>query len=383
MNVTSLNPRLINWLSRKCNHHIVVIQEHKLMGHKLAKAKKNLGFKYQVIITSARIKVAGLSAGVAILVRRGVAISPEWTGLTTAESPFWTSTIVRIKNCSIALVCMYLPPDEAETNLSTMHEVSTFIQSIQCPFLICADFNKTPDQLIAMEWPPTSRGIIRTPCNSEITCMQGKGSMIDYAVMSHVLEHMMDPTYARDDIPIKTHMAIEYSIKCDPMKVMIDCLVSPKNIPDSGEKKLPAWEWSRCQEACIQVHPPNRERRPQGCQAQYATMIDINEEAEKASDMYRKWSRTNEIHILSQERPVNDHKKYLGRGEPPIIKKDKVLPSKPPEHCVVNITWQTLLLIRGKIEHLRCLIKDSTAHHTGQKAKEVCNQICQIKLPKQ
>ena len=60
------------------------------------------------------------------------------------------------------------------------------------PVLICADFNKTPDEMAQITWGPGQYGAIMLPNNTNITCMSGdKGSLIDYGYAMGNMQHLI------------------------------------------------------------------------------------------------------------------------------------------------------------------------------------------------
>ena len=70
------------------------------------------------------------------------------------------SAIVRLKDCSLMLTSIYLPPNNEHTKLASMYHVANIHGLIKCPWAIFGDFNMTPCELVAMDWTIVSRGTI-------------------------------------------------------------------------------------------------------------------------------------------------------------------------------------------------------------------------------
>jgi hypothetical protein len=72
--------------------------------------------------------------------------------------------------------------------------------------------------------------MVLTPEGITVTCTQGpKGSMIDYSIIDGPMHHIIKakPLY---EIPVKTHIGIEYSIDINPKQIKTLQLIKPKEI---------------------------------------------------------------------------------------------------------------------------------------------------------
>eukprot|EP00959_Pyramimonas_sp_CCMP1952_P017737 376442-Pyramimonas_sp.AAC.1 len=66
------------------------------------------------------------------------------------------------------------------------------------------DFNIPANDLDLSGFPQLARGRVCTPSDVEVTCAQGRGSMIDYVVASKDLAYLLD-VKSFDPSPFKTH----------------------------------------------------------------------------------------------------------------------------------------------------------------------------------
>ena len=115
-NITSLSKRVLKYLVATCDHDVVCIQEHKLSGNKLKLAVKKLSKYFQVVSTRAPIKVKGLQGGTMVLVRRGIATVYSGGLPGPKEDDFWSVQILRCSGYNLAIISIYLHPDDRVRN---------------------------------------------------------------------------------------------------------------------------------------------------------------------------------------------------------------------------------------------------------------------------
>ena len=104
------------------------------------------------------------------------------------EARYWSGRSVRIAGRDILLVVLYLPPGEqyAQVRRDTMQDLALLIKSSRGCWAIVGDWNQSPEALAATGFATFLQGTILT-AGSRATCRQGKGSVIDYAVVNHGL----------------------------------------------------------------------------------------------------------------------------------------------------------------------------------------------------
>ena len=73
------------------------------------------------------------------------------------------------------------------TNMKRLGQISEFLKLITVPFIVMADWNMEPSELMSVSWPTFVRGQIVTPKDATFTCSRGKGRLLDYAVVSNPL----------------------------------------------------------------------------------------------------------------------------------------------------------------------------------------------------
>ena len=99
-------------------------------------------------------------------------------------------------------------------NTERVRSLSSFVLTLADPWVILADFNMTPEEMLATGWPERVGGCIVTPRNVSATCDQGRGRMLDYAVVytraAHRLQVQVNATL---EVPWATHCALEITLR--------------------------------------------------------------------------------------------------------------------------------------------------------------------------
>ena len=71
---------------------------------------------------------------------------------------------------------------------------------------------------------------IMTPTNTDVTCLQGKGTLIDYAVVSRKMKPYVQEVKADFAVPWAPHVALRVKVIANANKVTVKTLVKPKII---------------------------------------------------------------------------------------------------------------------------------------------------------
>ena len=114
-----------------------------------------------------------------------------------------------------------------------LDEVALVTRNGCIPFVLGADFNRSPQQVEAAAETRLLRAVVMTPTNAEATCHQGKGSMIDFFLVSDVLAQMVDSVLvARDvDPPWGPHDGLILTLDKKAIDIMVRELVVPERLP--------------------------------------------------------------------------------------------------------------------------------------------------------
>ena len=149
---------------------------------------------------------------------------------------------MRMRDVTFGIISAYLPPGDIATNTVTLADLSKVFNGMQCPVLVAADFNHTPEELRQAFIPPGSpqhethpctivRGNFLLPDNGSITCYAGqRGSLIDYAITTPMGTRLVKRTRVEYGLPIKTHHGVAHTIVGHPRQLRILKQVRPPKI---------------------------------------------------------------------------------------------------------------------------------------------------------
>ena len=113
-----------------------------------------------------------------------------------------------MKGISLALLSVYLHPDDEYTNHRTQYDISTFLDAYKGPFLVGGDMNEDPHHMEETDWSLVHKGRIMLPENSQITCSAVlKDSLIDYGFGSCELCHIAK-AYPEYEVLCKVHIGV-------------------------------------------------------------------------------------------------------------------------------------------------------------------------------
>ena len=286
MNITSSGIQKLRWLIWQTTYHVIAIQEHKLRKDKYFKTCAKLSKYYHVVGTQARIKITGPSGGVMLLARKGLAIlRPKGLYPGPGRHDLWCHMVLWVEKQSYAFLTAYLFPDDMGANYETLHHVEKWIGSIQCPYLFMAAWNRSHMDNVNALFGPALTGDYIVPRNTDVTCTQGRGSLIDYGYVSKHMIHYIENVEADYEVPIKTHKAIAYTISAKPQQVMVQALVQPRKLVMIDDPDYPGWDQEKCAQFADRHIQSNKQRAPLPNTNEYCQKLNI---LEPAKDMAEK-----------------------------------------------------------------------------------------------
>ena len=126
-----------------------------------------------------------------------------------------------------------------------LDEVAIVTRNGSIPFVLGADFNKSPQQVEAAAETRLLRAVVMTPTNAEVTCHQGKGSMIDFFLVSDVLAQMVDSVLVARDVepPWGPHDGLVLTLDKKAIDIKVRELVVPDRLPERPEKPSEEAKW--------------------------------------------------------------------------------------------------------------------------------------------
>ena len=177
--------------------------------------------------------------------------------------------------------------------------------------------------------------------NSDTTCTSGKGSCIDYAlVTSGFTEAIVDMKTVKV-VPWGPHYGLRIRFKTDMKSLTIPEIVRPMPIEEAvkeleklglteeNEEGTPRITWEEATKITRKIVDKARKRQTQPEVQEYAEAKGIERSMKKATWQYAEWSAAAEIRLLSAKgvkvkwMTNKQMEKYCGRGLPWEVSKDQ------------------------------------------------------------
>ncbi|CAK0901823.1 unnamed protein product, partial [Prorocentrum cordatum] len=127
----------------------------------------------------------------------------------------FTPMVWHRRSGNLVVIAAYLEPHRQIEGAvhDKLLSLGAFVTMLTDPWIILADWNMTPEQLAATEWPAKwNATVVRAPGSA--TCDKGQGLTLDFALVKTGIEHTISirqcPT-----VPWATHEPIPYAIPSD------------------------------------------------------------------------------------------------------------------------------------------------------------------------
>ena len=175
------------------------------------------------------------SAGVALIVRPGISVTPVTSAVagfhvpTSARFGFWLIEGGLRGGHIIVVAYLHDSIGLKDLNLALLQEIASVLIALGKPYIILADWNITPDVLVAGEWP---NGIGGKICEAgRPTCMQGDScKAYDYAVTSAQWIHPPTATLYEPWAP-GPHTAVLFEMPFKQPNILVTAIRKPKTFP--------------------------------------------------------------------------------------------------------------------------------------------------------
>ncbi|CAK0892144.1 unnamed protein product, partial [Prorocentrum cordatum] len=250
------------------------------------------------------------------------------SGLSRGD-PFrgFVATTIHAKAGNVIYVTAYMAPQwgKGSPNPQKLASLAALLRAVDDPWIVAADWNLDPEQLLKSEFPQKVGGVVKAPQVTKVTCAKGEqGSLLDYCL---VRKDFADPAMveAELEVPWKEQEAIAKLYEEDevcqgpktPFQVPLEC-------------------WRAC--------PEHAGRGPVvGARTGPAQQLDDHvayqgrEEQEKdLSHRYGNWVSKLELALLAAHEVEESEKaRYQGRGGDFDLKwvKAKVTPGRARTKC--------------------------------------------------
>ena len=105
---------------------------------------------------------------------------------------------------------------KAKANQSLLHRIAGVMRNVTGPWVMGADWNCTPEELLATGWPQLVGGTVVRPAGA--TCGE---RTLDFFVISNSIAHAVHSIYVVGDATCKTHKPVRLLLKARPANWMV------------------------------------------------------------------------------------------------------------------------------------------------------------------
>ena len=111
----------------------------------------------------------------------------------------------------------------------TLKQVAEITRNGAQHFSLLADFNVAPKDIIESDLLETLDAVVVTPSGGSITCHQGRGSLIDFMIISRKLEPYIKAFEIVTDVPWSPHDGLLLRLDADCKTVRVRSFRKPKH----------------------------------------------------------------------------------------------------------------------------------------------------------
>ena len=124
-------------------------------------------------------------------------------------------------------------------NLELLEEIEVITKRGKLPFILLADFNIEPEEWSKLAWLERNGAAVIRPEGVEATCRKGRGTLIDYAIVSKNIVPLVKSCQGVPKVPWAPHIGIRLVISAEPKKVLVRKLMRPRLLvgPAPGEEQ--------------------------------------------------------------------------------------------------------------------------------------------------
>ena len=119
--------------------------------------------------------------------------------------------LLRVVGFNLLVLACYHRPDDEVGSLKLMQELKAFLEIAKAPFVLFADWNRTPDDPEVITWAEWLHAEIRPPTNVAWTCSQGQQRILDFFFVSKALGSLVE-VWAEIHSPWSPHRAVRLSL---------------------------------------------------------------------------------------------------------------------------------------------------------------------------
>ncbi len=212
----------------------VLVQEVRRRGHQVQGAEREAeraGWKASIREAEAT-EANGITAGLAIAVRKHLGLSRLGGGGAECDDDLsarvhvrWMGGVVR-GGLHLLTAWPHHTEGATERNIDILDRLARAIDSVKGPWLVGADWNITPEALLATGWLDLVDGVVVAPMGA--TC---NSSCIDYFVVSRSFVHAVQGVSLISNADFHPHKAVRIYLKADARALQVRRLKAPRAFP--------------------------------------------------------------------------------------------------------------------------------------------------------
>ena len=241
-----------------CEYCAVALAEHHLEEHKIAEAEtlvRRVGG--QPFWTQAAPSAKGGSHGGTALVIAGKVRAERLDrdmvdpiSHLPREADDFIAVVISLGGVRLILAVLYLTAGQGfgPVNARKLARLGALLRRLALPWLVVADWNAEPTQLIQSGWAARLGGVIMAP-DVALTCTSGEGRLIDFGLLSFSARSIVKKCGVTKDT-FKPHLGVWFELHRNPAEAQIRVMKKPPvmklppckkghGLEDNGERKKP------------------------------------------------------------------------------------------------------------------------------------------------
>lgn len=142
----------------------------------------------------------------------------------------WTALWWNFQGVPLIVACVYAKDGEGprgRENLNLLLQLQQSLNSTAIPWIAVGDWNCSPEELAAANWDQHLSADILRPKGGDITCISGRGRLLDYALLSKSACGLVTDIRIINGGPWSPHAGLRISLCKTPGSINIRCFRAP------------------------------------------------------------------------------------------------------------------------------------------------------------
>ena len=245
----------------------------------------------------------------------------------------WAARIIRAKGADILFIVAYMDDSVGFAgNIARFGQIRDIIRGAGMPFVLVADFNMEPQELVDSKWLCSVGGLVITPPVTS-TCSVG-GRLIDFVVIHNSLSGSVKVDIDHT-APWKPHLGLDIRLSMRPRQVHVLKQVVPVALPTPLGPPAEV-TWSQAGQEAQKFMPQVRARLrkpavPDALRPRIEDSLDVS------LAVAAFVTKAEVFHTLVADIPGQQRARHIGRGATPQFKWAPAL--RTQEHALARYNW--------------------------------------------